>query len=135
MYYFAYGSNMNPTQMINRCPSSKFVTTGHIQDHILNFPIFSRKRNSFVASIKPMPGHIVEGVVWEFVDDELPIMDRFESLGKNYDRVTMDITIPSGTINAVVYIAIIKDDSVEGTPSKEYLDTINEGKKYFYGNS
>lgn len=133
-YYFAYGSNMNPFQMGKRCPNSRFVATGEIKDMVLWYPLFSNKRNSFVASIKEEIGSIVEGVLWSLDDTELNILDKFESFGKNYDRTKIIISTSKGKIEAWVYIAILKDGFIEGIPSEEYIGTINEGKKYFFEN-
>ena len=35
MFYFAYGSNMNWTQMQRRCPSSRFVCTARLPGYRL----------------------------------------------------------------------------------------------------
>jgi len=44
MYYFAYGSNMNWTQMAQRCPSARFVSVARLKDHRFAITRQSRRR-------------------------------------------------------------------------------------------
>ena len=64
MFYFAYGSNMHPGQMRNRCPGCSFGAAARLRDYQL---AFSRPWAAWggggVADIQPSPGSIVEGVV------------------------------------------------------------------------
>ena len=51
MIYFTYGSNMNPGQMIERCPETRTIGVARLVDYRLCFPRFSRPRNCAVAGI------------------------------------------------------------------------------------
>jgi hypothetical protein len=49
MFYFAYGSNMNWTQMRGRCPSARYVAIAVLRNHTLAFTRKSVKRGCGVA--------------------------------------------------------------------------------------
>jgi len=62
VYYFAYGSNLNHKQMLERCPDSqpRFLATLH--NYKLVFVGWSRQWRGGIASIKPFRGErILEG--------------------------------------------------------------------------
>lgn len=42
--YFAYGSNMAASQLLDRCPSMRFVTIAELPNHSLAFTRWSTKR-------------------------------------------------------------------------------------------
>lgn len=50
MLYFAYGSNMDPAQIMERCPEATLVGLGYLADHGLCFP---RKSKNAVAVCPP----------------------------------------------------------------------------------
>jgi hypothetical protein len=57
MLYFAYGSNMDPDQMMERCPDAKLNGLGYLPDHILCFPRRSKNRGCGVSSVTSKIGH------------------------------------------------------------------------------
>lgn len=61
MIYFAYGSNLDPAQMAERCPDSPFLAVARLDDHRLDFPRRSPIRRCAVASVVPSPGAVVWG--------------------------------------------------------------------------
>jgi hypothetical protein len=79
MLYFAYGSNMDPVQMRERCPSSRFVAVAALPDHKLVFPRRSKIRRCGVAGIAFAPRQTVWGVVY-FIPDHRDVrrLDRRE---------------------------------------------------------
>jgi len=87
-YYFAFGSNMDENQMLNRCPNSKFVGIGVIQDFKIGFTRFSAGRDSAVADILISPGDCVWGVIYETTDEDLKRLDVFEGHPNVYRRRT-----------------------------------------------
>ena len=123
MYYFAYGSNLNKRQMIERCPDSKPVFTAILPNYKLVFVGWFRQWRGGVASIKSFRGDRVRGAIYEISEQCLRQLDRYES-GYNRFKVTV-LGEDSEPIEAITYI---KAGQLEETPpSKEYLAVIQQG--------
>ncbi len=123
MYYFAYGSNLNRKQMLERCPDSKprFVAT--LPNYKLVFVGWSRKWRGGVATIKRFRGEKVPGAVYEVSEQCLRQLDRHE---EGYDRLNVTVFDEDGEpIEAITYIK--SGQSEETLPSREYLAVIQQG--------
>src|SRR5262245_26446365 len=51
MFYFAYGSNLDPEQMRERCPGHAVVGLAELRDHKLTFQLTSHDWGGGVASV------------------------------------------------------------------------------------
>ena len=123
MYYFAYGSNLNKKQMIERCPDSKPMFTATLPNYKLVFVGWSRQWRGGVASIKSFRGDRVRGAIYEVSEQCLRQLDRYES-GYNRFKVTV-LGEDSESLEAVTYL---KAGQLEETPpSNEYLTVIQQG--------
>jgi len=123
VYYFAYGSNLNKKQMIERCPDSKPMFTATLPNYKLVFVGWSRQWRGGVASIKSFRGDRVRGAIYEVSEQCLRQLDRYES-GYNRFKVTV-LGEDSESLEAVTYI---KAGQLEETPpSNEYLAVIQQG--------
>lgn len=123
MYYFAYGSNLNKKQMIERCPDSKPMFTATLPNYKLVFVGWSRQWRGGVASIKSFRGDRVRGAIYQVSEQCLRQLDRYES-GYNRFKVTV-LGEDSESLEAVTYI---KTGQLEETPpSNEYLAIIQQG--------
>ena len=124
MYYFAYASNLNKSQMQERCPDSqpKFTTTLH--HYQLVFLGWSRQWRGGVASIKPFRGERVIGGVYEVTESCLKRLDNFE--GPRYTRQNIKVNTELGDLVEVV--TYVKTSELEETkPSAGYLSIIQQG--------
>ena len=123
MYYFAYASNLNRKQMLERCPDSKpkFMVT--LPNYNLIFAGWSRKWRGGVATIKRFGGEKVLGGIYDISEQCLRQLDRYE---EDYDRLKVTVfTEVDEPIEAITYI---KSGQLEETqPSKEYLAIIQQG--------
>jgi gamma-glutamylcyclotransferase (GGCT)/AIG2-like uncharacterized protein YtfP len=127
--YFAYGSNMNRTQMQRRCPSSNFVCVARLANYQFGITRHSRLRDCGTANVFPGPGKEVWGVVYKVSDSELLILDRFED---GYRRAIMPVcALGDGAqpIDALIYIAEIEPNVP--LPNSEYKRLIVEGAKHW----
>jgi len=126
MYYFAYGTNLNQRQMLERCPDSqpKFVAT--LPNYKLVFVGWSRQWRGGVASIRPFRGEKVLGAVYEVSDRDLRRLDSYEGYPRSYNRLNVTVFDEDGEpIKAITYIKSGQSD--EAQPSKEYLAPIQQG--------
>ena len=125
MYYFAYSSNLNRKQMLERCPDSKPKSVATLHNYKLIFVGWFRKWRGGVATIKRFSGERVLGAVYDISEQCLQKLDGYES---GYDRLKVAVFDEDNEpIEAVTYIKA--DQSEETQPSKEYLAIIRQGYK------
>lgn len=126
MYYFAYGSNLNQRQMLERCPDSKPVFTASLPNYKLVFVGWSRQWRGGVVSIRPFRGERVPGAIYEVSDKDLKRLDNYQGYPNNYTRLNVTVFDEGGEpIKAITYIKSGQSD--EAQPSKEYLALIQQG--------
>lgn len=78
MLHFAFGSNMDPEQMTERCSSALFVGIALLPDYRLDFPRWSENRGCGVAGVVDAPGEGVWGVLYEIDDSQVKTLDQNE---------------------------------------------------------
>ncbi len=123
MYYFAYGSNLNQKQMLERCPDSKPRCVATLHHYKLIFVDWSRKWRGGVSTIKRFSGERVLGPVYDVSEQCLQKLDGYE-IGYNRLKVTV-FNEDNEPIEAITYI---KTGRLEETqPSKEYLAILQQG--------
>jgi phage replication-related protein YjqB (UPF0714/DUF867 family)/gamma-glutamylcyclotransferase (GGCT)/AIG2-like uncharacterized protein YtfP len=119
--YFAYGSNLSVQQMADRCPDAVDPRRATLADH--DWLINERG----VATIEPLPGSEVHGVVWQVSDDDLATLDSAEGVPVRYRRDRLTVHTDDGPSEAWVYI----DHRVDpGPPRPGYLERIIDGAHY-----
>ena len=128
MYYFAYGSNLNHKQMLERCPDSQPRFSATLHNYKLVFVGWSRQWRGGIASIKSFKGERVPGAIYEISERDLRRLDKYEGYPSNYNRLKVTVFNEDGTpIEAITYI---KAGQLEETPpGKEYLAVIQQGYK------
>jgi gamma-glutamylcyclotransferase (GGCT)/AIG2-like uncharacterized protein YtfP len=82
MLYFAYGSNLLPTQMQRRCPGAQMVVGAVLPDWQLILT------TSGTANIVRRRGGSVFGGLWKFQPHHAKIMDQWEGVGRGGLRRT-----------------------------------------------
>jgi len=129
---FAYGSNMDPAQMRERCSESDLAWfTAEAKGWELCFPRYASKhRKCAVGSVVKKRGHSVWGVVFAVSHRDLKRLDRFE--GPGYKRGMIDAVDTQGHMHPVwTYFAKPDDPPTKELPSREYLDSYIRGAEYF----
>ena len=126
MYYFAYGSNLNKKQMLERCPDSKPLFIATLPNYKLVFSGWSRKWRGGVATIKLLRGERVSGAIYEVSDRDLRRLDTYEGYPNSYNRINVTVFDEDGKrVEAVTYVKVGQLE--ETKPSKEYLAIIQRG--------
>lgn len=140
MIYFAYGSNMNPGQMSERCPGYRSIGVARLPGHRLHFPRFSRTWGCASASITPSEGSVVFGALYEVPAEDLLILHHQEGYNPNgrpdgnrhdFRAITVRRLSALGgsqPVTAMTYIAA--PDGTNALPSAAYLDSIIDGARY-----
>ena len=112
--YFAYGSNMDMTQMKTRCSGQELVGTGKLDGY--GFVINSRG----VATIVPKPSSVVNGVVWSISRKDEERLDTYEGVAAGlYHKEQVQVLLADGDkAEVMVYVAA---DSIPGRSRNGYL--------------
>lgn len=122
---FAYGSNMWPTQMDDRCPGATALGHARLVDH--RFVINDRG----VATVLPAPGSVVLGVLWNVTSDHIVAMDGFEGLSEGrYVREVAQVHHEElgQDVEASIYLAC---HTTLGSPREGYLERVIAGAVHF----
>jgi gamma-glutamylcyclotransferase (GGCT)/AIG2-like uncharacterized protein YtfP len=140
MLYFAYGSNLDPVQMRERCPGHTVVGLAVLHDHRIAFPLYSNDWESGVAGLVHAHGQKVWGVLYDLTESDLASLDRYEgwqgpdSQHNLYDRetVTVELVRPDDgsvprRVRATTYYPRLLNPS---PPSRRYLDAILRGARH-----
>jgi len=116
--YFAYGSNLCVRQMALRCPDAADPRPAVLSDH--DWLINQRG----VATIEPLSGSQVHGVLWQVSDSDLATLDGAEGVPARYRRDRLTVATGEGPSPAWVYI---DHRVIPGPPRPGYLPRIIEG--------
>lgn len=104
--------------MIGRCPSAVDPRPAVLADHVW----LVNERG--VATVEPVPGHEVHGVVWRVGDHDLAALDGFEGVPARYRRTTVTVTTTNGRLDAIAYVDPITEP---GPPRDGYLELVLDG--------
>ena len=122
--YFAYGSNMSPTQMGERCPAAIALGVATLQ----GWDIAINERG--VATIVPVDySDAMEGVLWSVTGSCLETLDHYEGVRTGlYRREQVRVVRADRDVGAIAYVASANG---HGDPRPGYLETILEGADHF----
>jgi gamma-glutamylcyclotransferase (GGCT)/AIG2-like uncharacterized protein YtfP len=123
--YFAYGSNLDPQGMANRCPAAVVVGRARLVNWRLAF--------YGVASVDPAPGDSVHGLLWECTDACIARLDMYEGVaGGFYRKERLKVEARDGDVEALVYVMNVRPYDQACMPNGHYLDTIVRGYDTFH---
>ena len=120
--YIAYGSNLNLSQMEQRCPTARVIGTSEIKDYEL---VFRGSRYSAVATIEPCEGSSVPVLLWGIQPEDEKSLDRYEGYPNFYGKENMEIVLNGRIVSAMVYVMAPGHEL--GIPSERYKISIEDG--------
>ena len=133
MKYFAYGSNMSESRMINRGIKQKNKQLAFLDNYkfIINKRSYKDARIGYANVIKD-ENSTVEGILYEINDNDILKLDKFEGAPKHYTRNLMELRLSDGTkVKGMVYIANFGWTSPRQlATTTEYKNYILEGKQW-----
>jgi hypothetical protein len=123
-FYAAYGSNMDPAQMIARCPRSPSTGIGWIDGWRLTFGGEDLGWDGALATLVPQEGSQVFAVLYELSPWDHEELDRWEAADIGiYHKIHVRVSTLEADVLAVVYVL----ESYEGgLPSARYLSRLAE---------
>jgi hypothetical protein len=123
MKYFAYGSNMLPERIMQRCPDATLVGRAYLSGWKFVIAI------SGYANIVPCPGEVVWGVVYDLSTEDKVKLDVCEGTSEGfYHHKALGVVVNGKMIGAMAYIESIGG---EGYPRMGYMDIVTEGARFF----
>lgn len=125
LYYFAFGSNLDPEQMERRCPDAEPLDRAYLDDHALAFGGHSPHWEGSPATVIQEKNHVVPGLLYELPYRELRVLDHFEGHPVRYERREKTVRTEDGDEReAFVYVKDL--DGNFGTPPEAYLRVLKE---------
>ena len=126
VWYFAYGSNVNPEQMKERIGEFKEAVKATLIGFKLVFRGYSPRWNGAPADIEPSRESVVYGVLYRISEDQLKELDSYEGFPNFYKHEMVEVLTEAGRkIQAVTYVRTRKEPCSK--PSKRYVETIIRG--------
>jgi hypothetical protein len=120
--YLAYGSNLNQTQMTNRCPTAKLLGASTLKDYQL---LFRGGNGGAVATVEPLKGASVPVLLWEITPADEAALDRYEGWPFLYRKEAAKVKFGRKNIETMVYI--LNEGRPLASPSCYYYSVILEG--------
>ena len=119
--YAAYGSNMDPARMAERCPHSPTRGTGWLAGWRLTFGGEEHGWDGALVTVVEAPGHQVFVGLYELTEDDEKRLDERES--SVYRKVRVRVSTLDGEQLAWLYVL----DAYEGgLPSASTIGVISE---------
>jgi len=118
-FYAAYGSNLDPARMSERCPHSPLSSTGWLTGWRLTFGGEDIGWDGAMATIVEDPLEQVFVAVYDVTDDDVATLDQWESADSGiYTKIRVRVSTMRGEQAAWAYVL----DAYEGgLPSASYL--------------
>jgi gamma-glutamylcyclotransferase (GGCT)/AIG2-like uncharacterized protein YtfP len=121
--YFAYGLNMDPAGMAQRCPKARPLGPARLPRHR-----FMITRDGYASAIRD-PREDVHGVLWDCSLADIRMLDKFEDIASGlYVKISQPVIVPGGAKRALIYIG----RSIEpGRSRPGYMETVIAGAEHF----
>jgi gamma-glutamylcyclotransferase (GGCT)/AIG2-like uncharacterized protein YtfP len=117
--YAAYGSNMDPVQMRERCPHSPEAGTGWLEDWRLTFGGEDLGWEGALATVVEEARSRVFVVLYEVSDGDEDALDRWDGVTLGYySKLKVRVATLEGSALAWLYVL---NDYEGGLPSARYL--------------
>lgn len=117
--YFAYGANMDPLHMAQRCPEAVPLGRAELPDHVIGIAAGG------FGTMRAAAGGRVVGVLWDLSPAHLAALDEFEGVAEGfYHRDSARVHTADGeVVEAMIYRP---SDDAPGSPAPGYLERIIE---------
>jgi gamma-glutamylcyclotransferase len=127
MLYFAYASNMNHTQMKERCPGGRFLKPVVLEGYRLVYDGYSVTRQGATANIVKSDADSVRGALFEITEKDKLALDSHEGYPKEYDRKVVEVKDAQGSAYAAM--TYFRPGRALGKPHPDYEKVILDGAK------
>ena len=120
--YAAYGTNLHPGRMVERCPHSPLQTTGWLTGWRLTFGGEEHGWDGALATIVQDPIEQVFVALYDVSEQDRALLDEWESADSGlYRKTKVRVATLTGSVVAWTYVL----DAYEGgLPSASYLGVL-----------
>ena len=120
--YAAYGSNLDPAQMTERCPHSPVYGTGWLEGWRLTFGGEDLGWEGALATLVQAPGEHVFVGLYDMTDEDAKNLDAWEGADNGlYRKLRVRVHLLEGDKLVWVYVL---DGSEGGLPPARYLGVL-----------
>jgi len=120
--YAAYGSNLDPAQMVQRCPHSPGTGTGWVEGWRLTFGGEDLGWEGALTTIVEQPGEHVFVGLYDLTDADARNLDAWEGADNGlYRKIRVRVLTLDGDVLAWTYVL---DGYEGGLPSARYLGVL-----------
>jgi hypothetical protein len=136
VWYFAYGSNMDPARLKVRCTDKGVPVLARIAGRLRGWRLaFNKQRlrrpGEGAANVMEDPAGLVEGTLNRMLPAGLDLLDIDEGVrtGQYCRRAVRVVRADTGTpVDAVMYVALPAVVATGLSPSREYLQHVLAGQ-------
>jgi len=133
--YFAYGSNLNLGDFDEFCEDLGFSPglmhyrgNAWLPDHELAFSRYASGRAGGVLDVRPCPGQLVPGALFQIDDEGLEALDSKEGAPDYYERYPVTVVGSHGEhLQVLTYRVVPGQAAPYVQPSESYLKIVREG--------
>lgn len=127
--YFAYGSNLLKARLCEWVPSALVRGVGYLPGYTVRYNKRSTDGSGKCNVVKTKESDRVYGVIYDFLDQEKPGLDKHEGLGRGYHTEEVRVITDNGETGAYTYIAdeSAVDDCLR--PYSWYKELVVEGAR------
>jgi cation transport regulator ChaC len=123
--YFAYGSNMDVNQMSHRCPNAVLKGVGVLKDYCFDLD------SKGYATIRPLPGSSVQGIIWKVFNSDVEALDRYEGVEIDcYSKEYLPVTMEGDTKEMLVYISNRERFNGKLKSHDEYMNKVIDAAEF-----
>ncbi len=128
--FFAYGSNMNPGQIISRCFKAEACAIARLPGHEIAFYGHSKRWDGGEATVTPKTGKGVWGIVYKLTLSDSERLDswqdvRLDGTGAYFHYPTVVMGMEGNEYPVLLYKRFLSGEP--GSPSEEYMDAVISG--------
>lgn len=127
MFYGAYGSNLNKSQMAWRCPGASEAGTAVLKDYRL---MFKGSKSGAYLTVEKEKGYEVPLGIWEVNEDHVKSLNRYEGFPDFYYIKEFNLKCNDGKRHKV-FVYIMHEDRKLATPNSYYIKVCQEGYRDF----
>lgn len=117
--YISYGSNMDKSQMILRCPNAIVIGKTYLENWELTMP--------FYANIERKKGKKTPVLIWEITNRDEITLSHYEGYPKLYDKTDIIVNIDGNFVSAMAYVMTDEYKKCDKTPRSGYIEQILRG--------
>ncbi len=116
--YAAYGSNLDPARMGDRCPHSPLRSTGWLQDWRLTFGGEEHGWDGALPTLAPSPGDAVFVAVYDVSELDAGTLDHLEFADTGlYRRTRLRVDTMAGELMSWAYVLDAFEGGLPGATS------------------